>query len=110
MNRKPPFKTVGEREICLPTPAGREEYKRRREERWDMDRGICCLCGQFVPLEEATTEHHSGRGMGGGKRDDRVDSIRVAHLFGNNAKGSVSLDRYLQFPLDVRIANCKGYR
>jgi hypothetical protein len=74
-----------------------------------MDRGICCLCGQFVPLNQATVEHPNGRGMGGGKRDDSVEAIRVSHWLGNNAKGSISLERYLQLPLDVRVKNCKGY-
>ena len=109
MKHRPPVRKVGDREICSSAPAGRAEYQRRRELRWDMDRGICCLCGQFVPLNQATVEHPNGRGMGGGKRDDSVEAIRVSHWLGNNAKGSISLERYLQLPLDVRVKNCKGY-
>ena len=99
---------VGGREICSTSPAGRAEYQRRRELRWDLDRGICCLCGCFVPLDQATIEHPNGRGMGGSKRDDSVQAIRIAHWFGNNAKGSVSYERYMELPVDVRVANCRG--
>ena len=109
MKHRPPVRKVGDREICSSSPAGRAEYQRRRELRWDMDRGICCLCGQFVPLNQATVEHPNGRGSGGGNRDDSVEAIRISHFFGNNAKGSISLERYLQLPLDVRVKNCKGY-
>lgn len=101
---------VGGREICSTSPAGRAEYQRRRELRWDMDRGICVLCEQFCPLNQATTEHPGGRGMGGSKRDDSVQAIRIAHWFGNNAKGSMTLERYLELPLEIRIRNCKGFK
>src|ERR1700683_2815048 len=80
----------GGREVCGKDAAGRAEYNRRREFCWDRDRGICCLCGRFVPLEQATMEHLNGRGLGGSKRDDRPQSCGVAHWFGNNAKGSMS--------------------
>jgi hypothetical protein len=109
MKHRPPVRKVGGREICSSSPAGRAEYQRRRELRWDIDRGQCVLCGQFCPLNQATIEHPNGRGMGGSKRDDSVEAIRIAHLFGNNAKGSISLERYLELPLETRIRNCKGY-
>ena len=109
MKYRPPVRKVGDREICSSSPAGRAEYQRRRELRHDLDRGICCLCGQFVPLSQCTVEHPGGRGMGGSKRNDSVEEIRIAHLFGNNMKGSISLERYLQLPLEVRVRNCKGY-
>jgi hypothetical protein len=105
---KEAVRIVGGREICSQTPAGREEYKRRRAERWVLDNGICCLCGRFIPLSIATTEHPGGRGMGGSKRDDRVEAIRIACYLGNMAKDSMSLERYLELPLAVRIANCRG--
>lgn len=46
--------------------------------------------------------------MGGSKRDDRVEAIRIACYLGNMAKDSMSLERYLELPLAVRIANCRG--
>jgi hypothetical protein len=75
---KEAVRIVGGREICSQSPAGRAEYQRRRAERWVLDNGICCLCGRFIPLSLATTEHPQGRGMGGSKRDDRVEVIRIA--------------------------------
>lgn len=95
-------------QVCDKSKAGREEYRRRREQRWDLDRGICCLCGLPVALEQCTLEHPNGRGMGGSKRDDRVESIGVAHWFGNNAKGSVSHEKYMEKPLYERIQLCRG--
>jgi hypothetical protein len=90
--------------------AGKAEYKRLREFVWDRDRGICCLCGEFVPLESATYEHLNGRGMGGSKRDDRPERCGVAHWGGNNAKGSMTHQRYMEIPLEVRVQNCRGER
>ena len=94
------------REICQNNAAGRREYQRRRENRWYIDKGICCLCGTFVDPRQATTEHPEGRGLGGSHRNDRVSEIRVAHLAGNLAKGSIRLEMYLQLPLAVRMRNC----
>jgi hypothetical protein len=96
-----------------PRPGGREvvgkaEYKLRREQAWGRDRGICCLCGLFVSLEECTAEHIIPRGMGGSKRDDRLSNLGVSHLLGNNARGSQAMDVYLALPLEVRVQNCKG--
>ena len=96
------------REICSKTAAGRAEYARRREERWKLDKRICCLCGLPVALKYATVEHPDGRGLGGGRRDDRISTIRISHFCGNVAKGGMRLAKYLELPLDVRIANCKG--
>lgn len=96
------------REICSKSAAGRREYASRLEDMWDRDRGICCLCGQFVPLEEATFEHKKGRGLGGSKRDDRIGGNGIAHWYGNNAKGSMDYGKYLEFSLRDRIANCRG--
>jgi 5-methylcytosine-specific restriction endonuclease McrA len=96
------------REICSKTSSGRAEYSRRREDAWDRDRGLCCLCGRFVPLEEATAEHIESRGLGGAKRDDRIPNLAISHWFGNNARGSMSLERYLQNPLEERVRLCQG--
>jgi len=66
------------REKCDKTKAGQLEYARRREAMWKRQHGVCGLrlaasCPVFVPLEKATFEHQDGRGMGGSKRDDRIE-------------------------------------
>lgn len=92
---KPAVKVFpGGREVCQKTPAGDAEYKRRIEEMWDRDNGICCICDTHVDLDEATFEHKArSRGMGGGKRDDRTSVNGVSHLHCNTFhKGSRSLE------------------
>lgn len=84
------------REICSNSFAGKREYRKRREFMYYRDNKTCCLCGlEICCAEEATFEHKNGRGMGGSKRDDRVDFNGVAHLRCNQLKGSVSLETYL---------------
>jgi hypothetical protein len=105
----PAFRTMKDgREICSNTAAGRREYQARREAMWFRDSGICCLCKQPMSLIEATFEHLNGRGAGGGKRDDRMEPNAVSHYFGNQAKGSISLYRWLEKPLHERIRLCLG--
>jgi len=104
----------GGRQVCLSTTAGNAEYRRRREEVWDRDRGQCVLCSEFVPLECATTEHIIPKGMGGSKwgghkHDDRVNNLAVSHWHGNNNRGSMALELYLQKPLDERKRACQPY-
>lgn len=96
------------REVCGSSTAGREEYRKLRELCWDRDRGICCLCCRFVSLDQATLEHLNGRGLGGGKRDDRPSACAVACWAGNNAKGSISYKIYMQKPLEERVRLCQG--
>ena len=95
--------------MCLSTTAGKAEYRRRREFCWDRDRGICILCSEFCDLESATLDHLGGRGMNGSKRDDRPEACAIAHWHGNNAKGSQSLELYLQKPLEERKRLCQPY-
>lgn len=102
------FRTMADsREICSSSQAGRAEYQRRREAIWDRDRGACCLCGLYVPLEECTLEHKNGRGMNGSKRDDRIEGNGVAHLWGNSQKGSISYAIYMQKSPAERIRLCR---
>ena len=102
-----PFKTMKDgREICLKTPAGKEEYKQRTIQMYERDKCICCLCGQFIAYGY-TFEHKDGRGMGGSKRDDRIEGNGVAHWLGNGRKGSMSYEAYMAIPLEERIQNCK---
>lgn len=98
------------RERCTLSSAGRKEYAARRHRMWLRDEGICVLCSLPVSLEECTFEHINGRGMDSGKRDDRESENAVSHYFGNSHRGSISLVKYLQLPLEKRIANCMGER
>lgn len=73
---------------------------------WDRDRGLCCLCGLPVSLDECTFEHKNGRGMNGSKTDDRESVNGVSHLFGNASKGSISYTIYMLKPLEERRRLC----
>lgn len=77
------------REVCRATRSGRREYQRRREEMYERDKRICCICNSpiFSP-EDATFEHKGGRGLGGSRRDDRIEGNGVAHWDCNVKKGS----------------------
>lgn len=92
------------REICASNTMGRVEYKLRIIAMLKRQKGRCCLKG-FAPMcpgylaeSEATFEHEHGRGMGGGKRDDRIslpDGTWIngaAHLLCNAWKGSRHID------------------
>lgn len=51
------FKTLEDgREICLPSPAGRVEYKRRLGLAWRDQSGICPRCNEELKLVEAKFE------------------------------------------------------
>ena len=47
-------------------------------------KGICALCGNYVPLEEASRDHIIPRSQGGG--NDRIN-IQLTHKSCNNLKG-----------------------
>lgn len=60
---------------------------------WNRQKGLCCLCSLPLVRDEATFEHQDGRGMGGSRRDDRIEKDGqlyngAAHFLCNNAKGS----------------------
>lgn len=81
----PAFRTLRDkREVCRTglndgTLEGRREYKRRVAAMLRRQNGICCLavhlgcCAGPLKIEDATFEHEAGRGMGGSKRDDRIE-------------------------------------
>ena len=75
---KPWIKIVrdGREVLDTTTVKGAEEYKRRKWDMRDRQKGRCCLEG-FIPecpgllrRSDCTFEHEDGRG--GGKRDDRI--------------------------------------
>jgi hypothetical protein len=91
------------REVCNDaSEAGKRDYQTRITLMWLRDNGKCCICHRPVPLEEATFEHADGRGMGGGRRDDRIEYTKpngarvqngVAHGRCNREAGSPRRNR-----------------
>jgi hypothetical protein len=98
----------GREVIDQTTAEGRREYERRILFMHHRDGGLCCLCGRYVALGVATFEHKEGRGVGGGKRDDRAEKNGIAHFLGNRQKGSVGYGEYMKKPLEWRIKACMG--
>ena len=68
------FRTMPDgREICSSTSAGKAEYRTRTIEMQNRQNNRCALCGfSFHSNDVVTFDHEHGRGMGGGKRDDRI--------------------------------------
>jgi hypothetical protein len=80
------------REVCLDTPEGWREYKRRVSAMLQRQGGRCCLCTRRLSLGNATFEHQRRRGMGAAWRDDRItkngqDWNGAAHWTCNSEKG-----------------------
>lgn len=80
------------REVCVDSPAGWREYKRRVEAMLLRQNGRCCLCKRRLALNHATFEHQRRRGMGAAWRDDRIskdgqDWNGAAHWTCNSEKG-----------------------
>lgn len=68
------------REVCnRQSAAGRETYRSRTLAMLARQGGRCCLefyapmCPGKLAPSEATFEHENGRGLNGGKRDDRIE-------------------------------------
>jgi hypothetical protein len=77
---KPAIKVFRDgREACdLLSAEGRTEYRSRVRQMWERQNHFCCLYG-YIPScpgrlrwEDATFDHESTRGLGGGLRDDRI--------------------------------------
>ena len=60
------------REVCVDSPAGWREYKRRVEAMLLRQNYRCCLCGRRLALSQATFEHQRRRGAGGAWRQDAI--------------------------------------
>ena len=61
------------REVCLRSAPGLREYRKRVMKMWERQEGRCCSCQKTMSTAEATFGHESSRGLGGGKRDDRIE-------------------------------------
>jgi 5-methylcytosine-specific restriction endonuclease McrA len=81
------------REVCdLKTRAGRREYDLRKAKMYERDGGTCCICGEHIYHgSDVTFEHQDKRGMGGSRRDDRIENNGVAHSWCNMKLGSVRI-------------------
>lgn len=44
---------------------------------WERQEKRCRICSMYLPWPQAELDHLGGRGMAGGKRDDR--NVRVVH-------------------------------
>jgi hypothetical protein len=80
------------REVCVDSPAGWKEYKRRVAAMVARQANRCCLCGKRISVASATFEHQRRRGMGAAWREDRItkdgqDWNGAAHWTCNSAKG-----------------------
>lgn len=80
--KKPPKPAVkiypDGREVCSETKAGKDEYHRRKRVMWERQDKQCGLqispqCPKRMPLSMATFDHTDPRGMGGARRDDRIE-------------------------------------
>lgn len=90
------------REVCnLNTREDEREYRRRIGLMYERQQERCCIgldgCVRNFSLFMATFDHEDGRGMGGGKRDDRIEKDGhpyngAACIRCNSAKGSRFFD------------------
>lgn len=82
------------REVCdLDHKAGKKLYLERTHAMAERQNWRCGLCGKTLYGWKISFDHEHGRGMGGAKRDDRieVDGVRhnaAVHIHCNNEKGS----------------------
>jgi hypothetical protein len=93
------------RQVCTKTVAGLREYRKRIEFMWERQDGLCALCGKPCRIAEATFDHEFGRGMGGGKRDDRLildgrPLNAAVHFWCNAEKGSKQVPYLIQPRVD----------
>ena len=76
------------RQVCQNNTAGNNEYRTRRRIAWNLQNGICAICHERLPWQQATTDHINPRKMGGSARDDRQENLAAVHWQCNSAKGS----------------------
>jgi hypothetical protein len=81
------------REVCVDSPAGWREYKRRVKAMLERQEGRCALCGRRLALNDATFEHQRRRGMGAAWRQDAIRDAKgnplnsAAHWICNGKRG-----------------------
>lgn len=98
------FKTYRDgREACLKSYMGRREYKARTLTMAERQMWLCGLCGLPMSYQDVTFDHEFGRGMGGSKRDDRIEIKgkwfnAAVHRKCNMEKGSRMLGYVIEQP------------
>ncbi len=69
----------GKERCNLLTKEGRDTYRNRTRMMWERQSKICCLYGHIKTCpgklfwQDATFDHETPRGHGGGSRDDRIE-------------------------------------
>lgn len=81
----------GREVIDTSTAEGKRLWRARTIFVWVSHGNLCGICGKWVELDELTGDHINPRGMGGGKRDDRIKNLQPAHFSCNAEKGSKRL-------------------
>ncbi len=70
-------------------------------------KGICALCGEYVPLENASRDHIIPRAHGGG---NTRDNIQLTHKACNNLKGDSIYPTNWRERLEIGITIPDDYR
>lgn len=65
---------------------------------WQRDHGRCHLCGQPVPIKEASRDHIETASSGG---YNAADNYRISHKRCNHARGNLPLDLAYQVVEDL---------
>ena len=74
---------------------------------WERDHGICHLCGQWVPLSEASRDHVKPRHHGG---KTTWGNIKLAHRDCNSRRGHKDVKEYVDWWEEVLIERDKKGR
>lgn len=78
------------REVCSPA-----ELRRRKNLLLHLG-AKCAVCKcAFTDYSEVELGHRESKGLGGAKRDDRMENLCLLHVEANRDMGSMSLDDYL---------------
>lgn len=82
-------------------PDGREKCSKaelaRRKFKLLDEHPYCAACGnKFEAIWEAELAHRTGKGLGGGKEDSRMENLTLLHALANRHQGSIPLDIYLR--------------
>lgn len=78
------------REVCSPAAMKVRKHQLLRAD------PTCFACGgKFTDYNEVELSHRISKGMGGSKRDDRMENLVLLHKSANRDQGSMDLDTYL---------------
>ena len=70
---------------------------RRRKDKLLRDGVVCAACGEkFNDYRDVELSHKYPKGIGGFKRDDRMENLTLLHARSNREQGSMELTIYLR--------------